>query len=153
MAATARCLGHDLVREREAIKRQTGYMTQHFGLYEDLTIRENLEFVAESTASTDAASGSTSALEQLGLAIAPTAAHRRPVGRLEAAARVGRRVLHEPKLLLLDEPTAGVDPKARRAFWDEIHAMPHRASPCWSRPTTWTRPSAVTRSPTSPTAS
>ena len=116
------CLGHDLVRERDAIKRQAGYMTQRFGLYEDLTIRENLEFVGRvygldrlRNASTRRSSGWALPTRQNQLAGALSGGWKQ---RLALAACV----LHEPKLLLLDEPTAGVDPKARRAFWDEIHA-------------------------------
>ena len=121
MAATGRCLGHDLVREREAIKRQTGYMTQHFGLYGDLTIRENLEFVARIHGLDRRRERVDRALEQLGLA----SRQRQLTGALSGGWKqrlsLAAAVLHEPKLLLLDEPTAGVDPKARRAFWDAIH--------------------------------
>ena len=116
-----RCLGHDLVREREAIKRQTGYMTQHFGLYGDLTIRENLEFVARIHGLDRRRERVDRALEQLGLA----SRQRQLTGALSGGWKqrlsLAAAVLHEPKLLLLDEPTAGVDPKARRAFWDAIH--------------------------------
>jgi ABC-2 type transport system ATP-binding protein len=116
-----RCLGHDLVREREAIKRQTGYMTQHFGLYGDLTIRENLEFVARVHGLDRRRERVDRALEQLGLA----SRQRQLTGALSGGWKqqlsLAAAVLHEPKLLLLDEPTAGVDPKARRAFWDAIH--------------------------------
>src|SRR5580704_9795441 len=115
------CLGHDLVREREAIKRQTGYMTQHFGLYGDLTIRENLEFVARVHGLDRRRERVDRALEQLGLA----SRQRQLTGALSGGWKqqlsLAAAVLHEPKLLLLDEPTAGVDPKARRAFWDAIH--------------------------------
>ncbi len=116
-----RCLGHDLVREREEIKRQTGYMTQHFGLYGDLTIRENLEFVARVHGLDRRRERVDRALEQLGL----ESRQRQLTGALSGGWKqrlsLAAAVLHEPKLLLLDEPTAGVDPKARRAFWDAIH--------------------------------
>jgi ABC-2 type transport system ATP-binding protein len=115
------CLGHDLVREREAIKRQTGYMTQHFGLYGELTIRENLEFVARVHGLDRRRERVDRALEQLGLA----SRQRQLTGALSGGWKqqlsLAAAVLHEPKLLLLDEPTAGVDPKARRGFWDAIH--------------------------------
>ena len=84
------CLGHDLVRERDAIKRQAGYMTQRFGLYEDLTIRENLEFVGRVYGLDRLKERVDQSLERLGLADAPEAARRRPVGRLEAAAGARR---------------------------------------------------------------
>lgn len=118
-----RCLGHDIITERDAIKAQAGYMTQRFGLYEDLTIRQNLEFVGRLYRLRNLREVVDAALERLGLA---TRQHQLTGGlsggwkqRLALAACV----LHQPKLLLLDEPTAGVDPKARRAFWDEIHAL------------------------------
>ena len=117
------CLGHDIIRERDQVKAKAGYMTQRFGLYEDLTIRENLEFVARLYGLPALRDTVDRALERLGLA---TRQHQLTGGlsggwkqRLALAACV----LHNPSLLLLDEPTAGVDPKARRAFWDEIHAL------------------------------
>jgi ABC-2 type transport system ATP-binding protein len=118
---TGTCLGHDLVREREAIKRQTGYMTQRFGLYEDLTIRENLEFVGRVYGLDRLKERVDRSLDRLGLAT-----RQRPMagalsGGWKQRLALAACVLHEPRLLLLDEPTAGVDPKARRAFWDEIH--------------------------------
>ncbi len=116
------CLGHDLVRDRDAIKRQVGYMTQRFGLYEDLTIRENLEFVARVYGLDRPRERVDQSLERLGL---ETRAHQLAgalSGGWKQRLALAACVLHEPKLLLLDEPTAGVDPKARRAFWDEIHA-------------------------------
>jgi ABC-2 type transport system ATP-binding protein len=116
------CLGHDLVRDREAIKRQTGYMTQRFGLYEDLTIRENLEFVGR-VYGLDRLKGRIDAsLDRLGLATRQKQLAGALSGGWKQRLALAACVLHEPKLLLLDEPTAGVDPKARRAFWDEIHA-------------------------------
>ena len=116
------CLGHDLVRERDAIKRQAGYMTQRFGLYEDLTIRENLEFVGRVYGLDRLSERVDRSLEQLGLATRQRQLAGSLSGGWKQRLALAACVLHEPKLLLLDEPTAGVDPKARRAFWDEIHA-------------------------------
>jgi len=116
------CLGHDLVREREAIKRQTGYMTQRFGLYEDLTIRENLEFVGRVYDLDRVKERVDASLERLGLATRQHQLAGALSGGWKQRLALAACVLHEPRLLLLDEPTAGVDPKARRAFWDEIHA-------------------------------
>ncbi|MBV8190114.1 MAG: ABC transporter ATP-binding protein [Alphaproteobacteria bacterium] len=118
---TGRCLGHDLVRERDAIKRQTGYMTQRFGLYEDLTIRENLEFVGRVYDLDRLAERVDQSLDRLGLATRQHQLAGALSGGWKQRLALAACVLHEPKLLLLDEPTAGVDPKARRAFWDEIH--------------------------------
>jgi ABC-2 type transport system ATP-binding protein len=115
------CLGHDLVRERDAIKRQTGYMTQRFGLYEDLTIRENLEFVARVYGLDRMKQRVDRSLERLGLATRQHQLAGSLSGGWKQRLALAACVLHEPRLLLLDEPTAGVDPKARRAFWDEIH--------------------------------
>jgi len=116
------CLGHDLVRERDAIKRQAGYMTQRFGLYEDLTIRENLEFVARVYGLDRQKERVDQSLERLGLATRQKQLAGSLSGGWKQRLALAACVLHEPKLLLLDEPTAGVDPKARRAFWDEIHS-------------------------------
>jgi len=116
------CLGHDLVRDREAIKRQTGYMTQRFGLYEDLTIRENLEFVGRVYGLDRMRERIDASLERLGLATRQKQLAGSLSGGWKQRLALAACVLHEPRLLLLDEPTAGVDPKARRAFWDEIHA-------------------------------
>jgi ABC-2 type transport system ATP-binding protein len=117
------CLGYDLKRGRTAIKRMTGYMTQKFGLYEDLTIRENLEFVARVYGLDRIKPRVDGAIDRLGL----TTRQRQLSGSLSGGWKqrlaLAACVLHEPKLLLLDEPTAGVDPKARRAFWDEIHML------------------------------
>ena len=120
------CLGHDLVRDREAIKRQTGYMTQHFGLYGELTIRENLEFIARIYGLDRRRERVDGALEQLGLAARQSQLTGTLSGGWKQRLSLAASVLHEPKLLLLDEPTAGVDPKARRVFWDNIHAYAER---------------------------
>jgi ABC-2 type transport system ATP-binding protein len=118
-AGSGTCLGFDLLTQHNEIKRQTGYMTQKFGLYEDLTIRENLDFVARIYQLERRHQRVDAALERLGLA---TRQHQLTGGWKQRLA-LAACVLHEPRLLLLDEPTAGVDPKARRAFWDEIHAL------------------------------
>ena len=116
-------LGLDFPREAAAIKRQTGYMTQRFSLYEDLTIAENLAFIARVYSLDNVAGRVDAALERLGLH------HRRDqlAGQLSGGWKqrlaLAAATLHEPKLLLLDEPTAGVDPQARRDFWDKIHAL------------------------------
>jgi ABC-2 type transport system ATP-binding protein len=114
-------LGLEFPREAAAIKRQTGYMTQKFSLYEDLTIEENLSFVARVYSLDRVAARVDESLEKLGLQ------HRRKqlAGQLSGGWKqrmaLAAAVMHEPKLLLLDEPTAGVDPQARRDFWDQIH--------------------------------
>lgn len=117
------CLGHDLLRETGAIKRQVGYMTQRFSLYEDLTIRENLDFIARVYGMRQRRKAVTATLEQLGL----TERSRQLAGSLSGGWKqrlaLAACMLHRPRLLLLDEPTAGVDPKARREFWEEIHGL------------------------------
>ena len=117
------CLGHDIITERDAVKAQAGYMTQRFGLYEDLTIRENLEFVGRLYRLKDLRRRIDKSLERLGLATRQHQLTGSLSGGWKQRLALAACVLHEPKLLLLDEPTAGVDPKARRAFWDEIHAL------------------------------
>ena len=117
------CLGHDIIKDRDAIKRQAGYMTQKFGLYEDLTIRENLDFVARVYRLDHIRDRVDQALERLGLASRQKQLTGALSGGWKQRLALAACVLHEPKLLLLDEPTAGVDPKARRAFWDEIHGL------------------------------
>jgi ABC-2 type transport system ATP-binding protein len=117
------CLGHDIITERNAIKRQAGYMTQRFGLYEDLTIRENLEFVGRIYRLANLRARVDGALERLGLETRQHQLTGALSGGWKQRLALAACVLHEPKLLLLDEPTAGVDPKARRSFWDEIHTL------------------------------
>jgi ABC-2 type transport system ATP-binding protein len=116
-------LGLDFPREAEAIKRQTGYMTQRFSLYEDLTIEENLAFIARVYSLDQVPKRVDDTLEKLGL----TNRRKQLAGQLSGGWKqrlaLAAAVMHEPKLLLLDEPTAGVDPQARRDFWDEIHRL------------------------------
>jgi ABC-2 type transport system ATP-binding protein len=117
------CLGFDIIRQADQIKLQTGYMTQRFSLYEDLTIAENLQFTARVYGLDRRAQRVDDALDRLGL----TARRDQLAGSLSGGWKqrlaLASATLHEPKLLLLDEPTAGVDPKARRTFWDEIHVL------------------------------
>ena len=122
-AGQGRVLGHDILREGRAIKREVGYMTQRFSFYEDLTIEENLNFVAglyglrpmgRFVADTLADLGLTSRRQQLAGSLS---------GGWKQRLALAACIMHRPKLLLLDEPTAGVDPKARREFWDEIHRL------------------------------
>lgn len=120
------CLGYDLRTESDAIKRQVGYMTQKFGLYEDLTIRENLGFVGRVYGLDRVSARVDQALERLGLAERADQLAGKLSGGWKQRLALAACILHEPKLLLLDEPTAGVDPKARRDFWDQIHTLAHQ---------------------------
>lgn len=118
-----RCLGFDIRTEANEIKQRVGYMTQKFSLYEDLSIRENLDFVGRMYAVPNRRTAVERTIERLGLS------ERRDqlVGTLSGGWKqrlaLAACLLHGPRLLLLDEPTAGVDPKARRDFWEEIHRL------------------------------
>ena len=116
------CLGHD-IRDSAAIKREVGYMTQRFSLWEDLTIRENLEFVARMYGMPDRKRAVTLALEGLSLQNRQDQLAGTLSGGWKQRLSLAACILHRPRLLLLDEPTAGVDPQARRDFWEEIHAL------------------------------
>src|SRR3982751_2796444 len=122
-SGSGQVLGLEFPGEAEAIKRQTGYMTQRFSLYEDLTIEENLAFIARVYSLDNMAGRVTDTLDKLGL----TNRRKQLAGQLSGGWKqrlaLAAAVMHEPKLLLLDEPTAGVDPEARRNFWDEIHRL------------------------------
>jgi ABC-2 type transport system ATP-binding protein len=122
-AGTGRCLGLDIVREAAAIKRQVGYMTQKFGYYEDLSIRENLDFVARLFQLPERRAAVDAALDRLGLATRARQLAGTLSGGWKQRLALAACLIHQPRLLLLDEPTAGVDPKARREFWDQIHQM------------------------------
>lgn len=117
------CLGYDIFTEREAIKRAIGYMTQRFSLYADLSIRENLEFVARVHGLPDPKDAAQQAIARLGLEGRAKQLAGELSGGWKQRLALGACILPEPKLLLLDEPTAGVDPRARREFWDEIYAL------------------------------
>jgi ABC-2 type transport system ATP-binding protein len=116
-------LGYDILTERDKIKRHVGYMTQRFSLYQDLSIQENLEFVARVYGLPSPEKEAQAAIERLGL----MGRERQLAGTLSGGWKqrlaLGACILPKPELLLLDEPTAGVDPKARREFWGEIHKL------------------------------
>lgn len=120
-AGEGTCLGFDVIRESVKIKERVGYMTQRFSLYEDLSIRENLEFVIQLYAMDNQKKRVDGALEELGLASRQKQLAGTLSGGWKQRLALAACMIHEPKLLLLDEPTAGVDPKARRDFWDQIH--------------------------------
>jgi ABC-2 type transport system ATP-binding protein len=117
------CLGFDLRSETEQIKRRVGYMTQRFSLYEDLSVRENLEFVARLYGLGNARGAVRAMIERLGLQDRTEQLAGTLSGGWKQRLALGACTLPNPQLLLLDEPTAGVDPKARREFWSEIHAL------------------------------
>lgn len=118
-----RVLGHNIRTERRAIKREVGYMTQRFSFYEDLTIMENLRFVAGLYGMKTPGKVVRATLEDLGLASRKNQLAGSLSGGWKQRLALAACIMHRPKLLILDEPTAGVDPKARRDFWDEIHNL------------------------------
>ncbi len=117
------CLGYDVIRESEAIKRNVGYMTQRFSFWEDLSIAENLDFVARMYSMKDRRRAVRESLERLGLADRRNQLAGHLSGGWKQRLALAACMIHQPRLLLLDEPTAGVDPKARREFWEEIHQL------------------------------
>lgn len=117
------CLGFNLRTESAKIRRRIGYMTQKFSFWEDLTIRENLMFVAELFELPRPAERVKQALKELGLSERANQLAGALSGGWKQRLALSACILHEPELLLLDEPTAGVDPLARREFWDEIHRL------------------------------
>lgn len=120
---TGRCLGLDIFKDADRIRRATGYMTQKFSFWSDLTIRENLEFVARLYEMPDVEASVDETVDKLGL----THRQHQLAGSLSGGWKqrmaLAAVTMHSPRLLLLDEPTAGVDPQARRDFWDEIHRL------------------------------
>jgi ABC-2 type transport system ATP-binding protein len=117
------CLGYDIRRDADKIKRQVGYMTQRFSLYQDLSVRENLEFVARLFGVRDARGAARDMIKRIGLNGREEQLAGDLSGGWKQRLALGACTLPNPQLLLLDEPTAGVDPKARRDFWNEIHAL------------------------------
>jgi ABC-2 type transport system ATP-binding protein len=117
------CLGFDVRSQSAEIKKQVGYMTQRFSFYEDLSIRENLDFVARLYAMPNRKQAVQAGMEELGLADRANQLAGTLSGGWKQRLALAACMLHRPRLLLLDEPTAGVDPKARRDFWDEIHRL------------------------------
>ena len=122
-AGTGQCLGHDIRSDARSIKLRVGYMTQRFGLYEDLSIQENLDFVARAYGMPDRRAVVGAALERLGLQARSQQLAGSLSGGWKQRLALAACMLHAPELLLLDEPTAGVDPKARRDFWQQIHTL------------------------------
>lgn len=119
-SGTGTCLGYDILTETLDIKRQVGYMPQFFSLYNDLTIFENLDFMAMMYSMPDHEKIAEKAVDHLGLKDRANQITGTLSGGYKQRLALAACLLHHPKLLLLDEPTAGVDPKARREFWDKI---------------------------------
>jgi ABC-2 type transport system ATP-binding protein len=124
-AGSGTCLGYDVLTQQAEIKRHVGYMTQRFSYYEDLSIRENLDFIARVYAVPDRRAAVEQSLERLGLQNRSRQLAGELSGGWKQRLALAACLIHSPQLLLLDEPTAGVDPKARRDFWDEIHRLAH----------------------------
>jgi ABC-2 type transport system ATP-binding protein len=117
------CLGYDVRTQQAEIKRHVGYMTQKFSYYEDLSIRENLDFIARVYAVPDRGNAVQQSLDRLGLANRSHQLAGQLSGGWKQRLALAACLIHSPQLLLLDEPTAGVDPKARREFWGQIHRL------------------------------
>jgi ABC-2 type transport system ATP-binding protein len=122
-AGSGTCLGHDVLTASNTIKREVGYMTQRFSFWEDLTVAENLAFVARLYAVKDRRHAVRDSLERLGLVQRQDQIVGQLSGGWKQRLALAACLIHQPKLLLLDEPTAGVDPRARREFWEEIHQL------------------------------
>jgi ABC-2 type transport system ATP-binding protein len=122
-SGSGKCLGYDFLTQSALIKQHVGYMTQRFSFYEDLTVAENLEFVAKVYEVDDPKKAVAESLERLHLTDRRAQLAGELSGGWKQRLALGACLLHRPRLLLLDEPTAGVDPAARRDFWEDIHAL------------------------------
>jgi ABC-type multidrug transport system ATPase subunit len=122
-AGSGTCIGYDILRQAHEIRSQVGYMTQRFSLYDDLTVFENLDFVAALFEMPNRRAAVAEMIERMGLDDRRDQLAGQLSGGWKQRLALAACVLHQPKLLLLDEPTAGVDVKARREFWDLIHDM------------------------------
>ena len=122
-SGTGTCLGYDILKETNKIKPLVGYMAQHFSLYEDLSVEENLNFMARVYRIKDVHSTVSETIERMGLTHFAKQLAGTLSGGWKQRMALAACLLHKPRLLLLDEPTAGVDPKARRDFWDDIYNL------------------------------
>ena len=122
-AGAGECLGLDIIRQAPLIRRHVGYMTQKFSFYDDLTVFENLDFVASVYEMRDRPKAIREIMDRMGLADRRDQLAGELSGGWKQRLALAACVLHQPQLLLLDEPTAGVDALARRQFWDLIHDM------------------------------
>ncbi len=129
-AGGGQCLGYDVIAESELIKRQVGYMTQRFSFWEDLSIAENLDFTARIYSVRNRRRAVRDSLDQLGLTHRKNQLAGQLSGGWKQRLALAACLIHRPKLLLLDEPTAGVDPKARRDFWEEIYVLSNEGITC-----------------------
>lgn len=122
-SGTGKCLGFDIQTQSQSIKERVGYMTQHFSLYGDLSIEENLDFSARLYGVKNREQKIETVLADLQLTDRRKQLTETLSGGWKQRLALSAALLHDPELLLLDEPTAGVDPKARREFWDHIHRL------------------------------
>lgn len=122
-SGSGRCLGFDIVGQSDRIKPRVGYMAQRFALYEDLSVAENLSFIARIYGVADHRAAVAEVLERMGLARYRNHLAGALSGGWKQRLALACCLAHRPQLLLLDEPTAGVDPKARREFWEEVHRL------------------------------
>jgi ABC-2 type transport system ATP-binding protein len=122
-AGSGSCLGFDIVHEADSIRPLVGYMAQRFSLYEDLSVLENLDFMARIYGVADRRNAMAATIEQMGLSPYAHQLAGTLSGGWKQRLALACCLLHQPRLLLLDEPTAGVDPKARRDFWDDLYRL------------------------------